>query len=56
MNLFVWPVDGGRERAFVKDGFAVREWTRNGLRYAAVSDIPADELAQFERLFVERAG
>jgi anti-sigma factor RsiW len=56
VNLFVWPVDGGRKRAFIKDGFAVREWTRNGLRYAAVSDIPADELAQFEQLFVERAG
>jgi anti-sigma factor RsiW len=56
VNLFVWPADSGSERTFTKDGFAVREWTRNGLRYAAVSDIPAAELGQFEQLFVERAG
>jgi len=56
VNLFVWPAGRQSERAFAKDGFAVREWTRNGLRFAAVSDIPAPELQQFEQLFVERAG
>lgn len=55
VNLFVWPTDGGGERSFVKDGFAVREWSRNGLRFAAVSDIPAPELEQFEQLFVQRS-
>ncbi len=54
VNLYVWPAEGGSERSFVKDGFAVQEWSRNGLRFAAISDIPATELAQFERLFVER--
>jgi len=56
VNLYVWPSDAGRDRAFVEDGFAVREWSRNGLRFAAVSDIPAAELLQFETLFVQRSG
>jgi anti-sigma factor RsiW len=54
VNLFVWPSAGGSERSFVKDGFAVTEWSRNGLRYAAVSDIAPAELRQFETLFEQR--
>ena len=56
VNLFVWPAKDAAERSFVKDGFAVSEWSRNGLRFAAVSDIPAHELRQFEGLFVRRSG
>ena len=56
VNLFVWPEGGGSDRNFAKDGFAVREWNRNGLRFAAISDIPPAELQQFEQLFVQRAG
>lgn len=56
VNLFVWPDGKGGERTFVKDGFAVTEWSRNGLRFAAVSDIPATELNQFKALFVQRSG
>lgn len=55
VNLFVWPAKDGGERSFVKDGFAVTEWSRNGLRFAAVSDIPPQELHQFETLFVKRS-
>src|SRR5438270_9166800 len=55
VNLFVWPASNGGDRSFVKDGFAVTEWTRNGLRFAAVSDIPPAELRQFETLFVKRS-
>jgi anti-sigma factor RsiW len=55
VNLYVWKADASRDRAFVKDGFAVREWSRNGLRFAAISDIPAAELQQFEALFVQRS-
>jgi len=55
VNLYVWPAKESSERSFVKDGFAVREWTRNGLRFAAVSDIPATELEQFEQLFIARS-
>ena len=56
VNLFVWPAEAGGGRHFVKDGFAVREWTSGGLRFAAVSDIPANDLKQFETAFVERSG
>jgi len=55
VNLFVWPAKDGGERSFVKDGFAVTEWSRNGLRFAAVSDIPAGELQQFHKLFEARS-
>jgi anti-sigma factor RsiW len=54
VNLFVWPAKEAAGRSFVKEGFAVTEWSRNGLRFAAVSDIPAQELQQFEKLFVQR--
>ena len=55
VNLFVWPAKDAAERSFVKDGFAVREWSGNGLRYAAVSDIPAIELQQFHKLFEQKS-
>ena len=55
VNLFVWPARDASERSFVKDGFAVKEWSRNGLRFAAVSDIPAAELQQFHKLFEQRS-
>jgi len=54
VNLFVWPAKDAADRAFVKDGFTVREWSRNGLRFAAVSDVPPAEVRQFETLFTER--
>src|SRR3954471_13054749 len=56
VNLYVWPAKDSTERSFVKDGFAVTEWSRNGLRFAAVSDIPPAEVRQFETLFVKRSG
>lgn len=55
VNLFVWPAKDADERSFVKDGFAVTEWSRDGLRYAAVSDIPSAELRQFHKLFEQRS-
>jgi len=51
VNLYVWPARDSAERSFVKDGFAVKEWSRNGLRYAAISDIAPAELQQFHKLF-----
>lgn len=56
VNLFVWPAKLAADHAFVKDGFSVSEWSRNGLRYAAVSDIAPAELNQFQRMFVARSG
>lgn len=55
VNLFVWPARDAAERSFVKDGFAVKEWSRNGLRFAAISDIPPAELQQFHKLFEQRS-
>lgn len=56
VNVYVWAEGDSRDREFVEDGFAVREWSHNGLRFAAVSDIPAAELRQFEQLFVQESG
>lgn len=54
INLFVWPASG-RVRDFQADGFNVAEWQDRGLRFAAVSDIGRDELAQFEQAFRQSA-
>lgn len=56
VNLYVWPAQDSASRSLAKGGFAVEEWSRNGLRFVAVSDIPAGELRQFEAAFVERSG
>jgi anti-sigma factor RsiW len=53
VNLFIWPAEDSASKSLVQDGFAVSEWSRNGLRFAAVSDIPPAELRQFESLFVK---
>ena len=55
VNLFVWrsAAEPGRNR--VEDGFALREWSADGLRFAAISDIPAEELGQFESLYRQSA-
>ena len=51
VNLYVWA-GKGTARSFQKDGFAIEEWSRGGLRYAAVSDIPVADLRNFQRQFV----
>jgi anti-sigma factor RsiW len=56
INVFVWPAKDRAERTFAKDGFGVEEWSRNGLRFAAVSDVPRTELRQFKMLFQQRSG
>lgn len=56
VNLFVWPARDAEARSFVKDGFAVKEWSHGGLRFAAVSDIAPAELQQFHKLFEQRSG
>jgi anti-sigma factor RsiW len=56
VNVFVWPGSGTRTRSSVQDGFALEEWRDDGLNFAAVSDIPAQELRQFETLYRSRSG
>jgi len=55
VNLFVWR-GNSRNRTEVEDGFALAEWSEDGLRFAAVSDIPLADLRQFEQLYRSRAG
>jgi anti-sigma factor RsiW len=55
VNVYVWPSVNARSRETVKDGFAIEEWSKDGMRFAAVSDIPAAELRQFHMLFVARS-
>ena len=46
-NLFVWPANGATDsvpQRSARDGYSVVRWVRGGMRYWAVSDIPADEL------------
>jgi anti-sigma factor RsiW len=54
VNLFVWPASAAGERAVEEEGFAVREWSAGGLRFAAVSDIAPQELGRFEAIFRDR--
>ena len=56
VNLFVWRDRASRERTNVEHGFALAEWSEDGLNFAAVSDIPAPELRQFEVLYRNRSG
>ena len=54
VNLFVWPgstLAGRSSRMALRS----REWNEDGLNFAAVSDIPADELRQFETNSIEAA-
>jgi anti-sigma factor RsiW len=56
INLFVWPADGGGVPAprGSGSGYNVTAWSRNGLNFLAVSEIPAAELGQFASAFRER--
>jgi len=56
VNLFVWRAKSEGARSSVEDGFALAEWSDDGLRFAAVSDISSDELGQFESVFRSRSG
>jgi anti-sigma factor RsiW len=54
INLFCAPAPGAGKRAASMEslqGFNVRRWTENGLNLWAVSDIGADELAEFGEKF-----
>ena len=55
VNLFVWPETAGRleSKAFhlsTNQGYQLAGWSAGGLRYEAVSDMNAQELAEFRRL------
>jgi anti-sigma factor RsiW len=56
INLFVWPAPATADRQVQKEGYSLDEWSRGGLRYAAVSDIRPAELEQFRAAFVRSSG
>ena len=54
INLFCAPAPGSARRAATMEslhGFNVRRWSENGINLWAVSDINADELAEFGEKF-----
>ena len=55
INLFAWASAGSDEPFHdeTRQGFNVVTWRRAGIRYYAVSDVEADQLAQFARLVAE---
>jgi len=53
INLFIWPerpADLAPVAPQVRDGYAVRHWTKLGMSCWAVSDLSAGELARFEEI------
>ncbi len=53
INLFIWPSESGHNAAgksFVKDGFNVLQWDRDGFEFWAVSDVNAVDLRTFASL------
>jgi anti-sigma factor RsiW len=61
INLFVSQAAGSASaspRTEMVQGFNVRRWTKQGLRFIAISDLSADELQDFETKFeaASRAG
>jgi anti-sigma factor RsiW len=58
INLFAWASAGKPDEVFraeTRQGFNVVTWRHNGITYYAVSDVEADQLAEFARL-VAQAG
>lgn len=52
INLFAWASPGAADQSFhmtQRQGFNVVTWRNEGMTYAAVSDVEADELERFAR-------
>jgi anti-sigma factor RsiW len=57
INLFAWA-SSGKDEPFhdeTRQGFNVITWRHAGIRYYAVSDVEADQLAEFARLVAQGA-
>ncbi|MGC1409505.1 MAG: anti-sigma factor [Acetobacteraceae bacterium] len=55
INLFAWA-SSGQDEAFreeTRQGFNVITWRHGGIRYYAVSDVEADQLAEFAKLVAQ---
>jgi anti-sigma factor RsiW len=58
INLFVWPDGAADQTEYLasEQGYHVVQWRRNGLRFAAVSDVNTEELKAFVDLVRQHAG
>jgi anti-sigma factor RsiW len=57
INLFVWPAaqqSDTAERASVRQGYNLINWTRSGMTFWAISDLNLAELQEFARDWQER--
>jgi anti-sigma factor RsiW len=53
INLFAWASPGEQDSGFrdeARQGFNIVTWRRGGITYYAVSDVEADQLAEFAKL------
>jgi anti-sigma factor RsiW len=56
INLFAWASPGATNeppRDESRQGFNIVTWRRNGITYYAVSDVEADQLAEFAKLVTQ---
>jgi anti-sigma factor RsiW len=55
ISLFQWPDEGAgpQTRRIDQHGYTAIEWSGDGMRYVAVSDLNGEELQQFVRAFRE---
>jgi anti-sigma factor RsiW len=52
INLFIWPsTPNASVSASERDGYNLLRWSKDGLIYWAVSDLAADEIDKFRKLF-----
>jgi anti-sigma factor RsiW len=58
INLFAWASPGKTDAAFhteARQGFNLVTWRHAGITYYAVSDVEADQLAEFAKLVAQGA-
>lgn len=56
INLFVWPAKHARDEvgpALSRQGYQLRQWTRGGMTFWAISDLNAAELQAFSEKFAD---
>jgi anti-sigma factor RsiW len=56
VNTFIWPADddGSGITSASLQGFNVSHWSRGGLRYCVVSDLPRGQLVAFAESFAQK--
>lgn len=52
INVFVWPGPPVAEATSGRDGYNTAQWSGGGLRFWAISDVRAEDVADLRRLFL----